>query len=51
MRPWCPRDPVMPDSKNSRKSIQLEDTLSKQIPLSTKEPSKVAHISNTLVSK
>jgi hypothetical protein len=41
----------MPDSKASKMSIQLEDTLSKQIPLSTEEPSNLAHIGNTLVPK
>jgi hypothetical protein len=46
-----PPDPIMPDSKASKTSIQSEDTLSKQIPLSTEEPSKVAHIGNTLVPK
>jgi hypothetical protein len=46
-----PPDPVMPDSKNSKKFIQPEDTLSKQIPLSMEEPSKVAHIGNTLDPK
>jgi hypothetical protein len=46
-----PPDPVMPDSKTSKTSIQLEDTLSKQIPVSTEEPSKVAHIGSTLDPK
>jgi hypothetical protein len=46
-----PPDPIMPDSKASKTSIQSEDTLSKQIPLSTEEPSKVAHIGNTLDPK
>jgi hypothetical protein len=41
----------LPDSKNSKKSIQPEVALSKQIPLSTEEPSKVAHIGNTLDPK
>jgi hypothetical protein len=41
----------MPDSKTFKKSIQSEDTLSKQIPLSTEEPSKVAHIGNTMDPK
>jgi hypothetical protein len=41
----------MPDSKTSKTSIQLEDTLSKQILLSTEEPSKVTHIGNTLDPK
>jgi hypothetical protein len=42
---------VMPDSKTSKKSIQPEDALSKQIPLSTEEPSKIAHIGNALDPK
>jgi hypothetical protein len=46
-----PLEPVMLDYKTSKKSIQSEDTLSKQIPLSTEEPSKVAHIGNTLDPK
>jgi hypothetical protein len=46
-----PLDSVMPDSKTSKMCIQPEDTLSKQIPLSTEEPSKVAHIGNTLNPK
>jgi hypothetical protein len=46
-----PPNPVMPDSKTSKVSIQPEDTLSKQVPLSTEEPSKVSHIGNTLDPK
>jgi hypothetical protein len=46
-----PLEPVMPDSKTSKKSIQSEDTLRKQIPLCTEEPSKVADIGNTLDPK
>jgi hypothetical protein len=46
-----PPDPVMPDSKTSKMSIQPEDALSTQIPLSTEEPSKVAYIVNTLGPK
>jgi hypothetical protein len=46
-----PPDPIMPDSKASKMSIQLEDTLSKQISLSTEELSMVAHIGNTLDPK
>jgi hypothetical protein len=46
-----PLEPVMLDYKTSKKSIQSEDTLSKQIPLSTEEPSKVAHIGNALDPK
>jgi hypothetical protein len=44
-------DSVMPDSKAFKMSIQLEDALSKKILLSTQEPSKVAHIGNTLDPK
>jgi hypothetical protein len=43
-----PLDPVMPKSNTSKTSIQSKDTLSKMIPLSTEEPSKVAHIDNNL---
>jgi hypothetical protein len=46
-----PLDLVIPDSKASKMSIQLEDALSKQVPLSMEEPSKVAHIGNTLDPK
>jgi hypothetical protein len=46
-----PPDPVIPDSKASKMSIQSEDALSKQVPLSMKEPSKVTHIGNTLDPK
>jgi hypothetical protein len=46
-----PPDSVMPNSKTSEMSIQPEDALSKQIALSTEEPSKVAHIGNTLDPK
>jgi hypothetical protein len=46
-----PPDPVMSEAKTSKTSILLEDTLSKTIPLSTEEPSKVAHICNSLDSK
>jgi hypothetical protein len=42
---------VMPDSKTSKKSIQPKEALSKQIPLSVEEPSKVAHIGNALDPK
>jgi hypothetical protein len=37
--------------KTSKTSIQLEDSLSKTIPLSTEEPSKVAHVGNNLDPK
>jgi hypothetical protein len=33
-----PLDPIMPEAKTSKTSIQLEDSLSKTIPLSTEEP-------------
>jgi hypothetical protein len=46
-----PLDPVVLDSKASKTAIQSEDALSKQVPLSTEEPSKVAHIGNTLDPK
>jgi hypothetical protein len=46
-----PSDLVMPDSKTSKLAIEPEDALSKQIPLSTEEPSKVAHTGNTLDPK
>jgi hypothetical protein len=38
----------MPKAKTSKTSIQSEDTLSKTIPLSTEEPSKVAHVGNNM---
>jgi hypothetical protein len=46
-----PPDPVIPNSNTSKTSIQPEDALSKQIPLSIEVPSKVAHIGNTLDPK
>jgi hypothetical protein len=46
-----PPDPIMPEAKTSKTSIQSEDTLSKTIPLSTEEPSKVAHVGNNLDRK
>jgi hypothetical protein len=46
-----PPDPVMPEAMTSKTSIQLEDTLSKMIPLSTEEPSKVAYMGNNLDPK
>jgi hypothetical protein len=46
-----PLDPVMLDSVTSKMSIQPEDALSKQTPLSMEEPSEVAHIGNTLDPK
>jgi hypothetical protein len=38
----------MPEAKNSKMSIQLEDSLSKTVPLSTEESSKVDHVQNSL---
>jgi hypothetical protein len=46
-----PPNPEMPEARTSKTSIQLEDTLSKTIPLSTEEPSKAAHIGNKLDPK
>jgi hypothetical protein len=46
-----PPDPVMPEAKTSKTSIQPEDTLSEMIPLSMEEPSKVAHVGNNLDPK
>jgi hypothetical protein len=46
-----PPDLVMPEAKTSKTSIQLEDTLSKTIPLSMEKTSKVAHIGNRLDPK
>jgi hypothetical protein len=46
-----PPDPVMPKFKTSKTSIRLEDTLSKTILLSMEEPSKVAHVGNSLDPK
>jgi hypothetical protein len=46
-----PPDPVMPKAKTSKSSIQSEDTLSKTIPLPTEEPSKLAHVRNSLDPK
>jgi hypothetical protein len=43
-----PPDSVIPSSKASKTSIKPEDALSKQVPLSMEEPSKVAHIGNEL---
>jgi hypothetical protein len=41
----------MPESKTSKLSIQTEDKLSKTIPLSLDEPSKVTHVGNNLDPK
>jgi hypothetical protein len=44
-------DPIMPKVKTSKMSIQLEDTLIKMVPLSSDEPSVVAHVGNNLDPK
>jgi hypothetical protein len=41
-------NPVMPNSKTSKLSIQPKDKLRKTIPLSSSDPSKVAHVGNNL---
>jgi hypothetical protein len=41
----------MPESKISKTSIQPEDSLSKTVPLSMEEPTKVAHVGNNLDPK
>jgi hypothetical protein len=46
-----PLDLIILDSKASKTSVQLEDALGKQVPLSTEESSEVAHIGNTLDPK
>jgi hypothetical protein len=46
-----PLDPVMPGAETSKTSIQQVDTLTMTIPLSTEEPSKVAHVGNSLDPK
>jgi hypothetical protein len=46
-----PPDPVMPEAKTSKTSIQSEDPFSKTILLSMEEPSKVAHMGNNLDSR
>jgi hypothetical protein len=46
-----PPDPVLPEAKTSKTCIQLEDTLIKMILLSMEEPSKDAHVGNTLDPK
>jgi hypothetical protein len=53
-RPWLSpplADPIIPEAKTSKTFIQTEDSLSKTIPLSTEEPSKVAHVGNNLNPK
>jgi hypothetical protein len=44
-------DPIMPEAKTSMVSIQLKDNLSKTVPLSLDEPSKVTHVGNSLDPK
>jgi hypothetical protein len=44
-------DPVMPEAKTSKTTIQPEDTLSKMMSLSMEEPSKVAYVGNNLDPK
>jgi hypothetical protein len=44
-------DPIMLKAKTSKTSIQLEDSLSKTIPLSLNDPSKVAHVGNSVDAK
>jgi hypothetical protein len=44
-------DPIMLEAKTSKVSNQLEDNLSKTVPLSLDEPSKVAHVGNSLDPK
>jgi hypothetical protein len=46
-----PPNLVMLVAKTSKTSIQLEDTLSNTILFSMKEPSKVAHVGNSLDPK
>jgi hypothetical protein len=46
-----PLDLIMREVKTSKMSIQPEDTLNKTIPLSIEEPSKVAHVGNSLDPK
>jgi hypothetical protein len=41
----------MPEAKASKMYIQPEDSLSKTVPLSLDEPSKVAHARNSLDPK
>jgi hypothetical protein len=43
-----PLDPIIPKAKTSKTSIQSEGSLSKTILLSMEEPSKVAHMANSL---
>jgi hypothetical protein len=49
--PPPPPNPIVPKAKTSKLPIQSEDKLSKTIPLSLDEPSKVAHVENNLDPK
>jgi hypothetical protein len=44
-------DLIMPEANTSKVSIQPEDSLSQTILLSPDEPSKVAHVENSLDTK
>jgi hypothetical protein len=46
-----PPDPIMPEVKTSKMSIESDDSLSKTILLFMEEPSKVAHVGNSLDPK
>jgi hypothetical protein len=46
--PPPPADPIMPKAESYKSSIQPEESLSKMSPLSPDEPSKVAHVGNSL---
>jgi hypothetical protein len=46
-----PPDPIMPEAKTSKTSIQLEDSLNKMVSLSMEEPSNIAHVGNNLDPK
>jgi hypothetical protein len=46
-----PADPVMPEAKTSKLSIQPEEKLNKTVQLFPRDPSKVTHIENNLDCK
>jgi hypothetical protein len=46
-----PPNPVMPEAKTTKMSIQPDITLRKMIQLSTEQPSKAAHVGNSLDAK
>jgi hypothetical protein len=46
-----PPYPVMPEAKTTKMSIQPDNTLSKMIQLSMEQPSKAAHVGNSLDAK